>query len=301
MESHIEHALPKELREILIHDSHAIEGSANGYRFRETKKLLVDTKISDWESVKGGYLPNNGEQKHPTKNVSYEVLFNRENAQWLKIAPAENGIIRPEQTQHARLRNSVSIARTALEIADLPHLADEVRECLVTSKDGTHYGFLSPHIGPSIEFITNTLRADYHKAPEDFSPFFTKVYDAAFHQAATLFLDHGQWQADPNKGNILLHKAEEEVAYHVVLIDFSNDKQRVNLHYKSIPQDTSDEMYQTRVKQFYDKRFSELQQMYYRELQLLHVPTPPNIFDTTRYKDRIQGIIASHTLQEDKV
>lgn len=287
-------AIPVLEREELFAPPMRIE-QANSYRTRgEPLQLVVNGAPGEWHSMKGGFHPGAEQQnKAHLRNAAFEVFYNPDTQQWLKTAAPEKNLSRPEQTIHATLRTSAEVARLALEIADLPDLADQIKHCVVDAGSQTSYGFVSPHIGPTLEFLIRTLRADYQRKATDFPDFFSNVYTDAFDQAVLLYLNHGYMHADPNPGNIALHRSDAGDTYHVVLIDFANNRLKAPLHYKSVPQDTSTDRYQSRVTRFFQDRIAELRDSYARETDKLHMRID---FPINRHQSRIQELIASHIL-----
>lgn len=201
---------------------------ANSYRTRgEPVPVVINGVTSEWHSLKGGLNPERDSTKN-LEHVKYEVLFNPDTNTWLKIVPPEKNSERAKNI----LKKSVTIARAACVVANLPELADKIEEHEVEIRGKKVYGFESPHMGQSIEYYAKeALRRGDDKS--EIKKFISNVYDIALQQAIRLLEEYGYWTDDPNPGNILLHQKDDE--YHVLLIDFSNRQQEKSTNPESIP------------------------------------------------------------------
>lgn len=262
----MEVTIPGEVGEALKSSELQVLVEANSYRTRRIIPLEIDDQIQDWHSVKGGLNTQPDKVRDPNKLnvVSFEVLFNPQTRSWLKIVPPEATNKKPLEE---RLRKGAGIAQTALLVAHLPQLAQQVRglqletENQLTSSKEVVYGFLSPHIGPSLEYLYKLLGQNLSPEVADF---FERVYSIAFHQASRLYLDYGYWVADPNLGNILLHQTPDGLA--VVLIDFANKKQIMEHRFSEIPDQLSD-----RRQKLREKILARLAGRFEKEYQRLHL------------------------------
>ncbi|MBA3724114.1 MAG: hypothetical protein H0W89_04485 [Candidatus Levybacteria bacterium] len=201
---------------------------ANSFRTRgEPLPIEISGITSDWHSVKGGINP----KSEGAKNVSaanFEVLYNPETNQWLKIVPPE---VTGEKAKKI-LKKSVKIAKAACIVAGLSEIADEIKEHEVMVRGKKAYGFVSPHMGQSIyHYAKGALFRQDDK--DEVKELVSTVYNIAFQQAVRLYEEYGYWTDDPNPGNILLHAKGDQ--YHVVLIDFSNNQQDKSVNPDKIP------------------------------------------------------------------
>ena len=232
---------------------------ANSYRTREVVDITVNGSVGKWHSLKGGVTPHRKESSTESGNVSYEIFFNPTTNSWLKIVRPEakkSGLYERFET---RLRKSAQQQRTALEVAGLPKLASQIKDTEVEIKGQKVYGFTSPHIGPTLEFILYKITGHRkgRKLPTDAVDFFSYVYSIASDQAEKLYLDFGVWTSDPNPGNILLHQAEDGI--HVVLIDFSNSEQQQDNIFSHVPKDRFEpEAYLSKIKDMLMRRVKRL-------------------------------------------
>jgi hypothetical protein len=121
-----------------------------------------------------------------------------------------------------------------MEIAGVPELAEKVEECSVNIRGKDVYGFISPHIGQSMEHYINeaSTRTDNQ---DDVKKFINTVYAIAFDEALQLYEKYGYWMNDPNPGNIILHEKDNQI--HVVLIDFATNHQVKIIKPENIPVD----------------------------------------------------------------
>jgi hypothetical protein len=211
----------------------------NGYASRGKVTLSVNGEIGEWDSFKGGV------QEDPIKHDGdmYEVLAmlgpDSNPEKWLKLVPARSihyGKLRN------RLQHSLFSGQKALEVADMPELAAQFQECTVIGSRGdnenhTVYGFVSPHLGRTVQsFLVDIKRGRIPAAskPELFD-FLAQVYGIAYKHAAVLFAREGVWMDDPNPGNIVLHQSERGIQ--VALIDFANSKQGNPVHRGGLTED----------------------------------------------------------------
>jgi hypothetical protein len=226
--------IPSEIGE-RIRSDHFETGTANSYRKRYSTELEVrddeqgvtTVKKQEWYSLKGGISQ---EGLRNGSGANYEILFNPKTSEWLKTIPPEVRQTKHGREMYSRLLEAIECGKKALAVAELPHLIETFRSVQVVDTNGqTSDGFISPHIGPSLEYfiwaLTQTRnRTDISSYGQDVIEFFQKVYYEAFFQAVDLYFRYGVWMDDPNPGNILLHEREDKVC--TVLIDFSNAKQR---------------------------------------------------------------------------
>lgn len=197
---------------------------ANSYKTRgEPTAITIEGVTSQWHSLKGG--KKDGETN--TVQEAYEIFYNPELNSWLKTVPPGTEFARWEN----RLKKSVPIAKAACAVADLPELAEQIKEHELSIRGQRAYGFTSPHIGQSIEHYIKQEHSQDN--PEEVLTFINTTYDLAFLQAKRLYENYGYWADDPNPGNILLHAKDDKL--HIVLIDFSNKVQIKQLDTKEIP------------------------------------------------------------------
>ncbi|OGE26782.1 hypothetical protein A3C26_03255 [Candidatus Daviesbacteria bacterium RIFCSPHIGHO2_02_FULL_39_12] len=224
--------IPPELKEELALTAQHPTVEVNGYRTRGIPlELLVEGKKGIWHSVKGGFTPE-PTRPHPIHRdfLSFEVLFNGETNEWLKVVPPES--------YHTvmligRLRRSVGMIKSSLEIAGLPELIPTVRETRLDLRGEPTYGFISPHLGGSLEYCLNILTSGRKtKLTPSAAKFISRIYNIAFAQAVRLYLDYGHWTADPGPGNILINTQN---GLRVVLIDFANKEQHVINNFNGTP------------------------------------------------------------------
>jgi hypothetical protein len=229
------------------HPYSAVE--VNTYRTKSVHELSVDGIAGQWHWVKGGINPENTDYETSGGTIRYELLFNPETNTWLKIVSPKSYGTKTEETVVKRLKKSMVQQQMALEVAGLPHLRDQVKDVEVDIDGKTVYGYVAPHIGPSLEsriFSETGRRKSMNISPE-LSDFISQVYSTAADQAEKLYLDFGIWFSDPNPGNILLR--EEPDGIHVVLIDFSNKTQeRSNIFTHITPGRYSSEKYMAVIK-----------------------------------------------------
>lgn len=246
---------------------------ANSYRTRgQPIEVTANGRKGSWHSLKGG-LTRTTEHKDLQRSLSYEVLFNPESKEWLKMVPPIAHRLDIYGRMADRLKTSAAHERTALEIAGLPRLVDKVEDCELDVKGQETYGFISPHIGPSLEYIIYGLTGEKkpRELPEEAKGFFSQVYSIACDQAERLYLHHGIWMADPNPGNILLHEGDRGV--HVVLIDFSNSDQVKENTFDHIPASRfSPDEYSRVIRSILGNRLSRLHDLFRQHCRERGVP-----------------------------
>ncbi|MBI4036172.1 hypothetical protein HY383_04445 [Candidatus Daviesbacteria bacterium] len=219
--------LPTELREALT-SSPVLRIEANGYRTREIVPVRTNDKLADWHSLKGEINVEKGPQRHST-DPSFEVLFDPLTQRWLKIAPPHAHHF---NTYVHKLQLSSRIGRIALDIAGLPDLANQFEDAKVEIRGRETFGFISPHIGPSLEYLLKTLKSGSSK-PTEAKQFLTAVYTQAFWQALRLYLGYGFWTYDPNPGNILIRNGDNKLF--IAPIDFSSPGQAKENKFSQVP------------------------------------------------------------------
>ena len=207
--------IPPEFRE------HAFsEGSvlANSYRTREVWTLTEDGLEGAWHSVKGGLKS--------TSNSQPEILFSPDRMEWLKVATTNRA-----KDKYA-LANSAKIIETSLRLGGMDFLADQVRVVDINMNGVERRGFVTPHIGPSVEAMISYLRQarrgmdqkSFDGLRTHAKRFFEGIYNVAFDQAVQLYLNDGYWTGDPNPGNIVCNVMPEG-SVRVALIDFGTRTQ----------------------------------------------------------------------------
>lgn len=211
---------------------------ANSYKTRGRPiELSINGEKTEWHSVKGGVTYASDQNNKAIHSASYEILFSPATKEWLKIVPPEALLLKKSDVFTQRLKVSAEIGRTALIVAGLPQLAAQFRDVSIKIKGEEVYGFISPHIGPSLEYLL--YKASGQKKPKtppnDTKKFFEIMYDEAYHQAEFLYLKHNMWMSDPNPGNILLHVEPNDIR--VVLIDFSTSEQVKDSQFSHIRKD----------------------------------------------------------------
>lgn len=221
---------------------HDFRIEANTYRTREVLDLEICVTTKDgaqittrdkWHSLKGGFSASKiigGNTK--SASITYLILFNPINSQWLKVVPPE--VLQTDnEGLAAKLKRSFPISKAALEIAGLPDLSSQLTECRVKFPTKDVYGQIAPHTGPSLEYYIKKKANTVRSTSSNQKSFYSEVYRIAFNQAKRLYLEYGYWTEDPNPGNILLHFRGSSI--HVVLIDFSNDKQKADNQFLNFP------------------------------------------------------------------
>jgi hypothetical protein len=210
---------PIEVKEKVNHSESFFE--ANAFKSKGRATLEVNGLTGEWHIMKGKLSPYKDQKGNETSTPNYIVLYNPMSHEWLKIVPPQISGSPSYPILQERLAKSVDIGRKALQIAGLPELADQFQETKVMIRGEEVYGFTSPHIGPSLQYILRSIRSPEGNGHTSEDPsFFSQVYEASFDQAARLFLEHGVWTQDPNPGNILLHEKDGKIK--VGIIDFSN-------------------------------------------------------------------------------
>ena len=164
-----------DIREALRTSQSLIE--ANSYRTREVIDVAVNGRTEKWHSLKGGVTPKNKDTDSDSGNVSYEIFFNPTTNSWLKIVRPETKKSGLYERFETRLRKSAQQQRTALEVAGLPKLASQIKDTEVEINGQKVYGFTSPHIGPTLEFILYKITGHRkgRKLPTDAVDFFSYV------------------------------------------------------------------------------------------------------------------------------
>lgn len=266
----MEIAVPEELKEVLSRPEIVSIIEANSYRTRRILTLDINGETGQWHSLKGGVNTLSAMSTEGKLIPIYEVLFNPETRQWLKVVP-------PETTSQAklgtRLKESISITQASLRVSNLPELADQVKECRVDMEDKfirerkNVQGFVSPHIGPSLEYYLRLIKGPKDVVPDNARTFFSQAYQIAFEHARALYENYGFWTEDPNPGNILLYHKDEGI--HVVLIDFSNRKQHAEYEFSEVPDATKREQLRTNC-------IDRLKEKFDRQCTLLGIDSPTN-------------------------
>lgn len=247
---------------------------ANSYRTKAINNLTVDGTQGEWHSVKGGLRSDQDRGgQTPSEYISYGVLFNPQTRTWLKVVPPE-AIGNPNQEKLEKtLRKSVDQQRAALQVTGLPDLAGQIREVEVDMDGKKVYGFTSPHIGPSLEYILYKTTKSWRgrvKNP-DAVDFFSQVYSMAADQAERLYLEFGIWTSDPNPGNILLRQDENGI--HVVLIDFSNRLQEYEYLYQRVSREKyGPEGYINKIKSLLQTNVRQLHRRFYQYCEKRGIP-----------------------------
>jgi len=215
----MEQPLPSELREkIPVNGVETVE--ANTYKTRRRVTVIADGESRELHSLKGGF--HDGTEKKTTGAV-YEVLFDPQTNEWLKItAPRNHG------SESNILDTSADIMAASLDLAGFPELGQQVKKCSVVIDGKKTNGFWSPHIGPSLETMIRIYSAAKRTMePQSFAQFsleakgfFSEAYAVGLDHAIKLYLKYGYWTQDANPGNILFRINEEIGDLNPVLIDF---------------------------------------------------------------------------------
>ncbi|MBI2621824.1 MAG: hypothetical protein HYW63_04260 [Candidatus Levybacteria bacterium] len=274
---------------------------ANSYRTKAINNLTVDSTQGEWHSVKGGLRPDQDRSRTPSEYISYGVLFNPQTRTWLKVVPPEVTDTPDQEKLEKTLRRSVDQQRAALQVAGLPDLASQIREVEVVDMDGKKvYGFTSPHIGPSLEYILYKTTKSWRgrvKNP-DAADFFSQVYSMAADQAERLYLEFGIWTSDPSPGNILLRQDENGI--HVVLIDFSNRLQEYEYLYQRVSKERyGPEGYINKIKSLLQTNVRQLHRRFYQYCEKRGIPfirDPQEI--ETNIDNSVAVVNARKSLQE---
>ncbi len=248
----------------------------------EPLSLNINGETADWHSVKGG-LRESKRGVVQSKQGGYEILFNPQTSEWLKAIPEGNG----KAEKH--LRKSVIMAKDALEVAGLPELTEQIKETSVVIRGKQHYGFISPHLGESVDHYREASKQKGYN-PKEVEELITAVYETAYDQAVQLYAKHGHWMDDPNPGNILLHETPEG-DLKVVLIDFANKIQHRSISPDKIP----DKIFPG------DTKITEVRRRHTENLQVLRDKfakqckiaggSLSEALDPEKYKDIITGIM----------
>lgn len=240
---------------------------ANTYQTREIRELKINDVKESWHSVKGGVLPEHIDTLDPVRasGVTFEILHEPESSRWLKIVPPEASHYK---TLAERLRFSAAIMRRSLVISGLPDQAERVKDCLVDVRGRKVYGFISPHLGPSVEFLLKSISGKKRPTdvPKEFKEVISLLYKRAFSHAADLYLGNGYWVSDPNPGNIILFGGNID-EMEVVLIDFSNKSQRRDHVLNKIP-----EVYRLTREQLRIKALRDLGDSFDHTCKSLNIP-----------------------------
>lgn len=196
---------------------------ANSYFTRRVYTLKLGESTGDWHSVKGGQTVS----KTARQGNQPEILFNPDTMQWLKVANSSN-------TREARyIGNSAKIIQASLRLGGMDDLAEQVQTHAVDIRGQHLPGFVSPHVGPSVEtmlsFLTHARttmpKRQFEQTRRDARRFFGHIYKIAFDQAVRLYLENGYWTGDPNPGNIVFNTDGEDASVRVAMIDFGTKTQ----------------------------------------------------------------------------
>lgn len=213
--------LDPDLKE-LISSTHEVIYVVNGYRSKGKLELDLghEGETTVWHSMKGG---------PPGKSAgSFEIFYNPDKNEWLKVGyQGRDG----NNKRMRQLQNSVPFTKTALELANLPHIASALKESTLEIRELPAFAYTLPHIGITLEQIYKWLKQSPKvEKPTTLTPIterlFIQAYQVAYNQAQKLYVDHGFWVVDPNAGNIVLAQATDGVQ--VAIIDVVSDQQRQN-------------------------------------------------------------------------
>lgn len=246
---------------------------ANTYRTKSVRKLTVEGVEGEWHSVKGGLRADLERSRTPSEYISYGVLFNPKTQTWLKVVPPEAEGSPDQDRLENILRRSVIQQRIALQLAGLPDLATQVKEVEVEIDGKNVYGFTSPHIGPSLEYIMYETTKSWRGRVDnlDAVDFFSQAYSIAADQAEKLYLEYGIWTSDPNPGNILLRQGEKGI--HVVLIDFSNRLQEHEYLYARVSKERyGSEKYIDKIKSLLMSNVRQLHRRFHQCCEKRGIP-----------------------------
>lgn len=228
---------------------HELQVIANSYKTRAIIDLVINGKQEAWHSLKGGILEQNKVDYKKLKGITYLVLYNPESNLWLKMVPPET-VQKSTEGLALRLKRSVPAAKKALRIAGLPDIAEQLMNCKIIITGKTVDGFISPHIGPSVDYYLKKLLPKGEQIDVNAKDFLSEVYRIAFNQALRLYLNHNVWVDDPNPGNILMHFDQNNIR--VVLIDFANNKQTARTTFeKTFPERRSEQLLK-KMQQLYE-------------------------------------------------
>lgn len=215
---------PPEFRE-KIAEKQSPKVEANTYKTRRIVCVQIEGRDRFFHSVKGGF---EDEIEKKTTGAVYEILFDPITNEWLKITtPKTNG------SESKNLDKSADIMKASLELAGFDDLADQIVKCKVKIRGKETNGFVSPHIGPSLETMIRMYRdAKRTMDPERYSKFgieakafFSNAYASALNHSVQLYLKHGYWTQDPNPGNILFRVNEQTGELKPITIDFTGKHQ----------------------------------------------------------------------------
>ncbi len=204
------YSVDKEFKPLL---SAYAEVNVNTYKTRRTHQLEVNGENGIWHSVKGGV------EAGPVG--IYEILFNPDTNEWLKIVPP---LVRNKTKMENLLRKSADISRDILRLSNMHSFAHSVRDVDVSTPYAHTYGYTSPHLGPTVEFMVNQIYAIPTEERAEAKNFISDIYCSSFRLASRAYLEKGIWISDPNPGNVLVNIDGQNVA-RVTLIDFTSTPQ----------------------------------------------------------------------------
>jgi hypothetical protein len=198
--------LPPEFQE-RINSARKIVVDANSYGTRSIVPIEISGQTRSWHSVKGGI-----EAGKTTIGPAYEIFFDPETNEWLKIRAPKS-----EKGTSTILDRSADIMAASLKLAGFDDLADKIVKCTVGIRGRETNGFISPHVGPSLETLIRMYReakrtmgqAELRGYERDARQFFSNAYAAALDQSIRLYLQHGYWTHDANPGNILFRENDQ--------------------------------------------------------------------------------------------
>lgn len=169
----------------------------NGYRVKRIIPLVTDNKPKKWLELKTG--------------GPFSIMYEPNESVWLKtILPQHRNAL-----YEKRIEQSCEAQQEMLSFVGLSNIAKQCRVVEINwpLDDFSHKAFLSPHFGPTIQY----LQKEKLYSKKDLSDF----YNVGLGLAQQLLKKIGLWVDDPNPGNIIIN--DNLIKYNrVVLIDFSN-------------------------------------------------------------------------------
>lgn len=133
------------------------------------RKVLSET----WHKVKGwGDAP-------------FDVLFNPDKQQWLKIVPPG---VEGYKAKRGLLIEGAKIVRTSLSTSGLQNYAEKVEECSVKIDGSPTVGFKTNHLGPTQDFIIRQLSKSKTGIDFETAAALSTISIEAFNLAAERFM-----------------------------------------------------------------------------------------------------------------
>lgn len=169
----------------------------NGYKIKRSVSLVTDNKPKKWLELKTG--------------GPFSIMYDPNESVWLKtVLPQHRNTLYED-----RIEQSCEAQQEMLSFVGSDDIAKQCRVVKINwpLDDFSHKAFLSPHFGPTIQY----LQKEKIYSEKDLNDF----YYLGLSLAKQLLKKIGLWVDDPNPGNIIIN--DDSTKYNrVVLIDFSN-------------------------------------------------------------------------------